>query len=547
MGSFRLSIQIYGPLIIFWSDGRDLRLVGAKQRAILALLATAPGHARTRSWLQSQLWSDSDEHQGRANLRQALFQLRRSLGDRFAEVIRTEGDVISLVDGMFELTGDAKSGEFLEGLDIGEEGFEEWLREMRGAPVLPTLRKESLPTVTRLQPKLAVLPFREYPFTSPEGFLGDAVAQELIRVLSRSQLIDMVAHLSSRNFDPRNLDIASVSNRLEVDYLVTGRCVSSGDKLVLDVDFQDIGRGSLVWSERFTLTLENFLAGQSARIHEIAHNIVRTVLSVSVDLGVTRPLPTVSSHALLMSSIALMYNMSERNFGRALLQLDEVVERAPRHSIPRAWRAQWLSLRIFQGWSDDPRRDRQRAIDEVSAALDLNPECAFSLTMDGNVKTTLASDFETAARSFESALDLNPSSPLACQLKSVLSCYLGDGAEAVRLAERTRSLSPCDPRGSFFDGLSAAAYLVAADYEKAVELAERSLRANPRHVSAHRSRVVGLVRLGRMQDANLAARDLLRRDPTMTVAGYLATHPAGRTPVGRGWAEALGEAGIPKG
>jgi tetratricopeptide (TPR) repeat protein len=116
----------------------------------------------------------------------------------------------------------------------------------------------------------------------------------------------------------------------------------------------------------------------------------------------------------------------------------------------------------------------------------------------------------------------------------------------VALAERAQRLSPCDPRGPFFDALSAGAYVMDRQYEKAVAFAERSLRANPRHVSAHRIKIIGLVRLGRMQDAADAAKELLRRDPKMTVAGYLATHPVGRTPHGQSFAEALGEAGIPQ-
>lgn len=545
MSRFRLSVQIYGPLIISWNDGRALSLTSAKQRAMLALLATSPGHARTRSWLQTRLWSDLDDHHGRANLRQNMFQLRRALGDRFDAVICSEGDLVSLIDGAFELTGSAKTGDFLEGIDIAEEGFEDWLRTMRsGGPALSAHHKEETTAGVRLHPRLAVLPFLEYP-PSADGALGDAVAQALTRVLSRAHLIDMVAHLSSRSFHSRNHDFDSVSTALMVDYLVTGRCSRSAEMLVLDVDFQEVGSGSLIWSDRFTLSFENFLAGQSARIHEIARNIVRSILSVSVELGVTQPLPSVASHALLMSGIALMYNLTESNLGRALNHFDEVVERAPRHAIPRAWRAHWYLLRLFQGWSDDTRRDRQRAADEVAAALDLNPECAFSLATCGNVK--INGDFDSAERSLEAALRLNPSSPLACRLKSVLRCYEGKGPEAVFLAERALSLSPCDPRGPFFDGVCAAAYAVDGQFEKAVELAERSLRAYPLHASAHRGKIVGLVRLGRMQEAADEAQRLLRNHPNTTVAGYLASHPAGRTPVGRGWAEALREAGIPEG
>ena len=547
MGSVRLNIQIYGPLIIRWNDGRNLRLAGAKQRAMIALLATAPGNARTRSWLLSQLWSDSDDQQGRANLRQALFQLRRALADRFDTVLRTEGDVIALKDGSFELLGDPESGDFLEGIDIGEEGFEDWLREMRSGHPLPIAARDAIAPPTRLRPKLAVLPFLEYPVAGPAGALGDAVAQELIRILSRSQLIDIVSHLSSRSINLRDLDVSTISERLDIDYLVTGRCALSGDSLVLDVDFQDVTTGSLMLSDRFTLKLEHFLAGHSEPLFDPARNIVRSILAESVNLGVTRPLPSVECHALLMSAIALMHHMSDGNFDRALRHLNEVVDRAPRHSIPRAWRAQWHILRVYQGWSDDPEGDRRRARDEVSVALDLNPECAFSLAMDGNVKTTLVGEFDAAELSFDASLALNPSSPLACQFKSLLRGYAGFGSEAVALAERARSLSPCDPRGPFFDALAAASYLADAQYEKAIEFADRSLRANPRHISAHRAKVIGLTRLGRMQEAGLAVKELLSRDPNASVAAYLANHPAARTPVGRDWAQALSEAGVPKG
>jgi tetratricopeptide (TPR) repeat protein len=159
----------------------------------------------------------------------------------------------------------------------------------------------------------------------------------------------------------------------------------------------------------------------------------------------------------------------------------------------------------------------------------------------------IGGDLDSAERSLDAALRLNPSSPLACRQKSALRCYAGDGAEAVALTERARSLSPCDPRGPFFDGMSAAAYFVDGQYEKAIELAESSLRAYPCHASAHRGKIIALVRLGRMQEAADEAQKLLRYSPHMTVARYLASHPAGRTPAGRSWAEALREAGIPSG
>lgn len=382
------------------------------------------------------------------------------MGDRGDHVLRSDGDVISLIAGSFELTGGTGTEEFLEGIDLGEEGFEDWLREMRAAPRVATVTREVASAEQRVRPKVAVLPFLEVPYAVHEGALGDAVAQELTRVLSRSQLIDVIAHLSSRVIDPRQLDTAALRQRFDVDYIATGRCAVIGRRAVLDVDFVETESGGLIGCERVEIDIDDFLAAAEARIHDLACSLVRAVMSVSVDLGVTRPLPNVSAHALLMSAVTLMHRMSVSNFDRALQQLDEVAQRAPRHAVPRTWRAQWHLLRIFQGWSDNPGQDRIRAADEVATALDLNPECAFSLAIDGNVKLVIDGDFDTAARSLDAALHINPSSPLASQLKCVLSSWTGNGAEAVALAERARSLSPLDPRRPFFDGMTAAAYLV---------------------------------------------------------------------------------------
>lgn len=545
-----LELRLHGPFIARWSDGTDLRLKGAKQQALLALVACAPDKVRTRSWLQAMLWGRVDQKLGRASLRQALSSLRQEMGDRFDAVFDVEGDRVAIRPGSLRLMGGPERGEFLESLDIDEEGFEEWLRDMRLAgPVAQVLSPFSAAGDTApepmLKPKIAVLPFVNYPRDPNHSYLGDAIAQELIRALSRSQMIDMISHLSSRSFDPQTVDIMGIRRALGVDFLVTGRCLISDDQLLMDVDFHDAMHGSLVWTERFRARTSDFFAGDADFITEMALEVVNSVLSQSVELGAVRPLPNVSTHALMMSAIALMHHMATANFSRALDHLTEVAERAPRHSIPRAWRAQWFLLKVFQGWSDDPEGDGMRAAEDAALAHRLNPECSLTLAINANVKTLLEGDFDDGERRFERALELNPSSAIATQLKSMVHVFKGEGAEAVRLSERARALSPCDPRSHFFDGLSASAYLVNGQFDKAIDIANRSLRVNPRHASVHRARIIALQMSGRHAEARVAVKELMQRDPNLTVESYVARHAGARTPLGRDWARALGEAGVP--
>lgn len=548
-----LEVRIHGPFTARWvADDKEQRLKGSKQQAFLALLACSPDQVRTRSWLQSMLWGKVDQKLGRASLRQALSTLKQDMGPRFDDIFSVDNDRIGLKSGAVRLVGGPEHGELLESLDIDEEGFSEWLREMRLSEpeVRAAIPRSPVPGVmdaSSLRPKIAVLPFVNYPRDPTHAYLGDAIAQELIRALSRSQMIDMISHLSSRSFDAQTIDIRGLRSALDIDYLVTGRCLINGDNLILDVDFHDTRMDNLIWTERFNTQMSQFFGGNPDFINDVALEVVRSVLASAIEIGSVRPMPSVSTHALMMSAIGLMHHMASANFSRALEHLTEVTQRAPKHSIPRAWRAQWFLLRVFQGWSNDVASDQEQAAADTAHALELNPQCSFSLAIDANVKTVLKGDFEAARGSFDLALELNPSSAIACQLKSLMHSFIGEGAEAVHLSERARSLSPCDPRGHFFDALAATAYIANGNYEEGVQLSEKSLRINPRHVSALRARVVGLEMLGRHGAAQAAARALMQREPELTVKAYIERHPAARSGIGKEWAKALGAAGVPAG
>jgi hypothetical protein len=85
-------------------------------------------------WLQDKLWSDRDAEQGSASLRQCLRRLRASMG-KHADCLVTGCGWIGLDPVRVEVRTQAQSRhdavEFLEGLDIADPEFEDWLRDQR--------------------------------------------------------------------------------------------------------------------------------------------------------------------------------------------------------------------------------------------------------------------------------------------------------------------------------------------------------------------------------------------------------------------------------
>lgn len=97
-----------------------------KERAVLAMLALAPGRRRTRIWLQDMLWGDSPDGKGNASFRRALSNIRTALGP-YRGVLRADKWAVWLeAEVRVEIDPACGSEDFLAELDIGASGFQDW-------------------------------------------------------------------------------------------------------------------------------------------------------------------------------------------------------------------------------------------------------------------------------------------------------------------------------------------------------------------------------------------------------------------------------------
>ena len=126
-----------------------------------------------------------------------------------------------------------------------------------------------------------------------------------------------------------------------------------------------------------------------------------------------------------------------------------------------------------------------------------------------------------------------------------MHAFKGDGKLAVDCTQRARKLSPLDPHRYFYDSLAATAHLAAHQYDLALDLAQRSLRANRTHTSTLRVIAIAQWQLGLKEDARKSLQELLRIEPSLTVARYLERTPAAPYSTGKEWSNALREAGLP--
>lgn len=542
-----IEINLFGACAVRSVRPGQFEIVGAKHKALFALLATAPFGRRTRAFLQDTLWGTACYDTGRQSLRRALSDIKQIMGDSFAEVLSSTNSDLTLDLARVSFVGRPGSGEFLEGLNIREDGFNRWAGAMRLNPeqIFSLYSLSSQPPPPPMLPSVAVLPFRAVAGTAEHAILGDWLAEETSRSLSRSNLIAVISHWSSRALDQSVIDIPTVRTRLAVDYCVAGTLRVSAAELVLDADFIDTASGRILWTRQFAGQLESFLGRSAEGVCEIVVAVGRAIADDAMVHVAGRCLADLEDHRLLLAGVSLMHRPSLRDFAKSRDLIEEAMRRAPRAAEAHAWFAKWHILSVFNGWSTDAAKDTRTAVDSTARALDINPDNAFALTIDGFAHNNLLRRMDIAGERYHAALRRNPNESLAWLLSGALHAFQDEPAAAVAAAEKARRLSPIDPFQYYYESLSATTLLAAGRYEEALRFADQSLRRHDRHLSTLRTKITALHFLGCAEDASIAGRELLRRQPDFTVVGYLRNHPSGNNESGRRVAVALSAAGIP--
>ena len=167
--------------------------------------------------------------------------------------------------------------------------------------------------------------------------------------------------------------------------------------------------------------------------------------------------------------------------------------------------------------------------------------------MLGNVHTNYLVDLNRAEQFYDQALALNPNESLAWLQKGNARSFAGDGAAALSLVQKATRLSPLDPSRHFYLSILASAALSARDYGRAVQAAHQALQLNHAHVSTHRVLAIALSMQGRLDEARTSVQQLLRLQPRLTVADFIARSPGALSGLAATFGQALLAAGLPSG
>lgn len=410
------------------------------------------------------------------------------------------------------------------------------------APVLVPVHEYAAP----VQPTIAVIPF-EARSNEPEHLaIGELIADGVIDQLSRTADLRVVSRLSTTAFRGRSADVAEIETHLGATFALSGSYVAWGDKLLITAELADARNSQVVWAERFRGEVGDLLQVESEVSHGIAAAVHSAVLQTEVQKALNQPLPTLQSHSLMLGAVTLMHRTARSDFFKAHDLLEALIERHQRYPALLAWLAKWHVLQVEQGWCADAAYTAKLALERSTRALDMDPNSSLALSVDGFVRCNLLKDLDGALQKYQAALEVNPSESLAWLFIGMLYGFTGKDDQALAAIEKALALSPLDPAKYFYQSLAASVNLSAGNYQRAIELAQGSLRSNTTHASTHRALIIALAMIGQVERAQLQAAKLLQLDPGFTVSKFLARKSGAQfDDRAKTFAEALKMAGVP--
>lgn len=356
--------------------------------------------------------------------------------------------------------------------------FAEALAPMAGAASRAS--RVVIPGDSRAEPPaIAVLPFTNLSSDKENDYFSEGMTEELIHALARLPQLRVASRTSAFNISSKGLDIREIGETLGVRTVLEGSVRRAGNRLRISAQLVDTRSGYHLWSEMYDREMQDVFAIQN----EISRAIT-TKLTVSLTSGnPTLVKPATESMEAYHSYLRGRY-LWNRPSKDALLKGIEHFERAIEADAEFAAAHSGLAdcYHLLAIYGAIPPKEAyplvKHAARQAVALDERSPEGHVSL---GCAAMCYDWEWQEAAREFERAIELDPTSAFAHLNYAWCFTAMERRAEAVAKAQRAAEL---EPLSLHIQAYTAQILALCGQFEAAIQQAHNILELDPGFIPA---------------------------------------------------------------
>ncbi|MEO1110366.1 MAG: hypothetical protein AAFX90_20840 [Pseudomonadota bacterium] len=510
------ALKVWGAFDVRAPDGRSLRPTVRKSCALLAVLALSEGNRQSRKWLQALLWSESTEARGAASLRQELARLKRLLGD----ALRSDSIDVWFEPGRFEIDHTTPSAvaqhcELLQGMDVGDEAFEDWLREQRQVlerPIKATVSMDVASIKQRKGSKKCLVVFD----CDTKGSLDANVAamyfsEQLFRKLSQFDFFTCISPEAAAR------DVVEAEGQNTAIVRITA--IANRDEVCLGVQVDNGHLGPRLGYQSVTLPYGMSRLADSTELWRLVQQTTDILIDGLDDEAIPES-ATYQSVMLTQEARRLTFRLDQASLARADLLLARAYELNPRGRI-LGWRAYLRNSAFFQHRTSDIFNERLDSEALSLEALHQSPNDALVQAFSSQLDYVNQGNLMEPMIKAERAVELDRSDPLARALLSNTLTVNGRLDEGYQVAKQSIVLARGGMYEFYFHHFACMAATASGNYETALHHSRSSVSYAPDFVSPRRYEVALATKLGDIAGVERALEAMRRTEPDFQVAMML--------------------------
>ena len=360
-------------------------------------------------------------------------------------------------------------------------------------------------------PALAVLPFMDMSPEHDNEYFADGMTEELLNVLAKAGGIRVASRTSSFAFKGKDSDIKTVAKKLNVGHVVEGSVRKSGNRLRITAQLIETATDSHLWSETYDRDLDDIFAIQDDIAGEIGKVLRCTLKSTNLP---DAPCTNCEAYDIYLRGRSFLFKGGLTDIAHAVALFNRATEIDP--DFARAWEDLAVAYAQQAIYFEGGDAEKSAADEASQKALTLAPNSGSTHAARGMAH--LASKrYEKAASEFEMAIVLDPTLGRAHYNYARARFHQGDFEKALELFAKAAEVDPDDFESPM---LAAPIYQRLGRLEEANDAARQGVLRAERHLAdypdsqrAYYLGAVGLIHLGKRERAFDWAEKSLAIDP----------------------------------
>jgi TolB-like protein/DNA-binding winged helix-turn-helix (wHTH) protein len=315
---------------------------------------------------------------------------------------------------------------------------------------------------------LAVLPLDNLSGDSSQEYFADGMTDELITELARIPNLRVVSRTSVMANKSSRRSLPDIARLLEVDAIVEGSIVRSGDRIRITAQLIDARTDRHLWAQSFEGPASDVLSLQDSVAQQIATQ-ARLVLAPPPPRAPVNP----AAHDAYLRG---RYFFNKQDLPRSLECFQQAIARDPTYASAYAGYASALDAATTFGIGT-PEKLMPKALAAAQRAIELDPQNGEAYTELGSVQTIYEWDWTAAEQNLTRGISLNPNDSIAEFKYAVYLDATGRPQDAVTHMRRALQL---DPLSFFVNRRLGATLYLARQYDAALAQLQRAAEMEQR-------------------------------------------------------------------